>query len=219
MNHIKNFKKFNEELEFPDPRAVLLHEFEYFKYGVKDFEFVVTNGGASTGTEYGSVTIIFTKDGEESEIQFDMYQVAGGSDTISFIEIQDIETAKELGIEVAEKDRVGEDDELFGIIYDAYDSKSEGEDGEYMDMEYRIENVSADGVVEEGWLEISITKGEQTIDEVSFDIRQDSNSDMNATFNSDEDEEKCKSLGIELDEEFETEIITAYDSYTSQTRP
>ena len=58
------------------------------KYYLKDdFYFEITNGGASTGTEYGYVTIIFEKDGKEYELQFDIYQAAGGSETIDFIEI------------------------------------------------------------------------------------------------------------------------------------
>lgn len=66
------------------------------KYYIKDdFYFEVTNGGSSTGTEYGYVTITFEKDGDEHEIRFDIYQVAGGSETIDFIEIEDLVVAKE----------------------------------------------------------------------------------------------------------------------------
>jgi len=209
MNHIKNFNTFlNEEIDFPKG---------YFEYQLSNFTFEVTNGGASTGTEYGYVSTVFTKDDEEHEIQFDVYQIGGGSETITFIEIENVLVAKELGIEVDKKDRIAEDDELFQIIYDAYDSNSEGEEGDYKDMTYRIDGVSPEGVIEEGWLEVLIKKDGKS-EEISFDIRQDSNSDMEATFNSDEDEEKCKSLGIELDEELETEILTAYDKYTTETR-
>ena len=180
-----------------------------------DISFEVTNGGASTGTEYGYVEISFEIADETYDIRFDVYQVAGGSETIDFIEIEDLETAKELGIPITGEDRLDENDELYGIVFDAYASghdagtSSEGDKGDYNDMEYTINSVSAEGVIEEGWLDIILTNGKDSI-EISFDIRQDSNGNWNATFNSDEDGAKCKEFGVELDEDFEAEILRAY---------
>ena len=86
-------------------------------------------------------------------------------------------------------------------------------------MTYKIDDVSAEGVIEEGWIHISLKKVGQKGDlDLSFDIRQDSDGNFEATLNSDEDEAKCREWGIEYDEDFESEILAAYDRYTAEQR-
>ena len=57
-------------------------------------------------------------------------------------------------------------------------------------------------------------------EEVQFDIRQEA---FGARYDavepqSDDDLEKLKSLGIELDDDFQSELMTAYDDYSNFIR-
>ena len=63
--------------------------------------------------------------------------------------------ASELGIELDERGRVV-DESLLDEIFASYESG--GGEGEWNDMEYEVEDVSPRGVIEEGWLLITIYK-------------------------------------------------------------
>jgi hypothetical protein len=188
-----------------------------------EYKYEVTNGGPITAAEYGSVVLKFEKDGKWHEINFDIYEITNG---IKFIEIENLEIAKKLDIPIEGEDRLDSNDELYGIIFDLYRLKhTSGEipkslqSGIYRDMGYHLEVVSAEGVIEEGWLELVIySKDETDSSEVSFDIRETSDGDAEVTPNSDEDEERLEELGIEFDDDLQTQIMEIYGRWSNETR-
>jgi hypothetical protein len=188
------------------------------EYHLDDFYFKVENGGPSQnagGTEIGDITFKFLKDGEEVFIDFEVFQMASGD---SGATCEDEITAKELGIELDGRGRVL-DESLLDEIMDSYASGGGG--SEWNDMEYEVEDVSPRGVIEEGWLLITIYKDDKE-EEVQFDIRQEAfgvNRTDEVEFQYDNDIEKLRELGIEFNEDFQNELLQAYDDYSNFIRP
>lgn len=195
----------------------LFEEYRDFnqEYHLDDFYFKVSNGGPIEGTEIGDITVHFDKDGEEGWIvEFEVYQPASGDWGVT---CEDYETASELGIELDERGKVLDDD-LTGELLDAYGSG--GGEGEWNDMTFVVEDVSPKGVIEEGWLLITIYKDGRE-EEVQFEVRQEA---LNSRTDQvepqgDDDLEKLKELGIDIDEDFEFELLKAYDDYSNFIRP
>jgi hypothetical protein len=196
----------------------LFEEFGEFnkEYHLDDFYFKVENGGPSQiagGTEIGDITLKFIKDGEEVYIDFEVFQMASGD---SGATCEDEITAKELGVELDDLGRVIDESLLSEIMY-SYDS---GEGGEWNDMEYEVEDVSPRGVIEQGWLLITIYKDGKE-EEVQFDVRQEAMGIGRTDEVEPEDEEemqKLKQLGIEFNDEFQGELLQAYDEYSNFIR-
>jgi len=188
------------------------------EYHLDDFYFKVENGGPSQnagGTEIGDITLKFMKDDEEVFIDFEVFQMASGD---SGATCEDEITAKELGIELDGRGRVL-DESLLDEIMDSYASGGGG--SEWNDMEYEVEDVSPRGVIEEGWLLITIYKDDKE-EEVQFDIRQEAfgvNRTDEVEFQYDNDIEKLRELGIEFNEDFQNELLQAYDDYSNFIRP
>jgi len=201
------------------------------EYHLDDFYFKVSNGGPLEGTEIGDITVNFDKDGEEIICEFEVYQPASG-DWGAICE--DDETASELGIELDERGKVL-DDNLVDELLNAYGSGSpfhnyrkegkpfsndEGREGEWNDMTFVVEDVSPRGVIEEGWLLITIYKDGKE-EEVQFDIRQEAfgvNRTDEVEPQYDNDIEKLRELGIEFNEYFQNELLQAYDDYSNFIR-
>jgi hypothetical protein len=208
MKHLKLYEEFG--LMYPSRPH---NEFNQ-EYHVGDFYFKVNNGGGSEGTEIGDITLNFNKDGEEVFCEFEVYQPSSGYWGVL---CDDEFTAEELGIQLDKNGKVLNDD-LVDEILNAYDSG--GGDGEWNDMEFVVEDVSPRGVVEEGWLLITIYKDGKE-EEVQFELRQEAigvGHMEDVTLDSDEDEEKLKKLNIEFSEEFKTELCQAYDDYSNFIR-
>ena len=185
------------------------------KYQLNDFYFKVSNGGPIEGTEIGDITVHFDKDGEEGWIvEFEVYQPASGDWGVT---CEDDETASELGIELDERGKVLDED-LVDELLDAYGSG--GGEGEWNDMTFVVEDVSPKGVIEEGWLLITIYKDGKE-EEVQFEVRQEAlNSRTDQVEPQGDDElEKLKELGIEFSEELQDELLQAYDDYSNFIRP
>lgn len=186
------------------------------EYHLDDFYFTIENGGPSQitgGTEIGDITLKFIKDEEEVFIDFEVFQMASGD---SGATCEDEITAKELGIELDDFGRVIDESLLSEIMY-SYDS---GEGGEWNDMEYEVEDVSPRGVIEQGWLLITIYKDGKE-EEVQFDVRQEAMVIGRTDEVEPEDEEemqKLKELGIEFNDEFQGELLQAYDEYSNFIR-
>ena len=146
----------------------LFEEYREFnqEYHLDDFYFKVSNGGPSEGAEIGDITVNFDKDGEEVICEFEVYQPASGDWGVI---CEDETTASELGIELDNRGKVLDDD-LTGELLDAYGSG--GGEGEWNDMTFVVEDVNPRGVIEEGWLLITIYKDGKE-EEVQFEIRQE----------------------------------------------
>jgi len=185
------------------------------EYHLDDFYFKVSNGGPSEGTEIGDITINFDKDGEEVICEFEVYQPASGDWGVI---CEDETTASELGIELDNRGKVLDDD-LTGELLDAYGSG--GGEGEWNDMTFVVEDVNPRGVIEEGWLLITIYKDGKE-EEVQFEIRQEAfgvgRMDL-VEIDSDDDLEKLKEMGIEFNDNFKDELAVAYDDYSNFIRP
>lgn len=183
------------------------------EYHLDDFYFKVVNGGPIEGTEIGDITVNFDKDGEEIICEFEVYQPSSGDWGVT---CEDLETATLLGIDLDERGKVLDDD-LVGEFLDAYGSG--GGEGEWNDMTFVVEDVSPKGVIEEGWLLITIYKDDKE-EEVQFDIIQEALSSRTDQVEpqSDDDLEKLKELGIEMNEDFEFELLKAYDDYSNFIR-
>jgi hypothetical protein len=209
MKHLKLFEEFG--LMYPSPKG----EFNN-KYHLDDFYFKVDNGGPSEtagGTEIGDITLKFMKDDEEVFIEFEVFQMVSGDSGASCDEVD----ASELGIELDERGRVV-DESLLDEIFASYESG--GGEGEWNDMEYEVEDVSPRGVIEEGWLLITIYKDDKE-EEVQFDIRQEAigvERTEEVEPESDEEMEKLNQLGIEFSEELQGELLRAYDDYSNFIR-
>lgn len=205
---MKHLKLFEEYADFNN------------KYHLDDFYFKVENGGPIEGTEIGDITVNFDKDGEEIICEFEVYQPASGDWGVT---CEDDETASELGIELDERGKVLDDD-LVGELLDAYGSGyieyDEGREGEWNGMTFVVEDVSPKGVIEEGWLLITIYKDGRE-EEVQFEVRQEAlNSRTDQVEPQGDDElEKLKELGIEFSEELQDELLQAYDDYSNFIRP
>lgn len=184
------------------------------EYHLDDFYFKVSNGGPSEGTEIGDITVNFDKDGEEVICEFEVYQPASGNWGVI---CEDETTASELGIELDDRGKVLDDD-LVGELLDAYGSG--GGEGEWNDMTFVVEDVNPRGVIEEGWLLITIYKDGKE-EEVQFEIRQEAfgvgKMDL-VDIDSDDDLKKLKSLGIEFNDDLKDEIAVAYDDYSNFIR-
>ena len=192
--------------------------------GYIDYEVVAC--GASCVTECGTVCFEFIDD---TEITFNVYQTSYDSDTW-FVDLKDenIGIAQDLGIEFDVRCRIL-DDKLIEIIFDAYNISvsdykeheincfnKHKEDNIYKNMYYELIDVSADGVVEEGFIRIEIIDdGEKH--EIQFDIRQENFGNLQdfVNFETDDDEEICKKLGIELDLDFQSELMYSYGKESS----
>ena len=187
------------------------------EYHLDDFYFKVSNGGPSEGTEIGDITINFDKDGEEVICEFEVYQPASGDWAVI---CEDETTASELGIELDNRGKVLDDD-LTGELLDAYAYGSGGGEGEWNDMTFVVEDVNPRGVIEEGWLLITIYKDGKE-EEVQFEIRQEAfgvgRMDL-VEIDSDGDLEKLKEMGIEFNDNFKDELAVAYDDYSNFIRP
>lgn len=185
------------------------------EYHLDDFYFKVSNGGPSEGTEIGDITVNFDKDGEEVICEFEVYQPASGDWGVI---CEDETTASELGIELDNRGKVLDDD-LTGELLDAYGSG--GGEGEWNDMTFVVEDVNPRGVIEEGWLLITIYKDGKE-EEVQFEIRQEAfgvgRMDL-VEIDSDDDLEKLKEMGIEFNDNFKDELAVAYDDYSNFIRP
>jgi hypothetical protein len=184
------------------------------EYHLNDFYFKVDNGGPSEGTEIGDITVNFDKDGEEVYCEFEVYQPSSGDWGVT---CDDEVTASELGINLDDRGKVLDDD-LSSELLDAYGSG--GGEGEWNDMTFVVEDVSPRGVVEEGWLLITIYKDGKE-EGVQFDIRQEAmgvGRTDGVEPESDEEMEKLKQLGIEFSEEFQGELLQAYDDYSNFIR-
>lgn len=185
------------------------------EYHLDDFYFKVSNGGPSEGTEIGDITVNFDKDGEEIICEFEVYQPASGNWGVI---CEDETTASELGIELDDRGKVLDDD-LVSELLDAYGSG--GGEGEWNDMTFVVEDVNPRGVIEEGWLLITIYKDGKE-EEVQFEIRQEAfgvgRMDL-VEIESDDDLEKLKQLGIEFNDDFKDELAVAYDDYSNFIRP
>lgn len=200
MKHIKLFEEYRSEFTN--------------KYHLDDFYFTINNGGPLEGTEVGEVTLKFNKDGEEIYCEFEVYQLS--SNGMSVVKL-DKESADSLGIELDDRNRVT-DENLLSEIIDCYGNHQT--EGEWNGMEYEVEDVSPNGVVEDGWLIIDIHKGDK-IEEIQVGIQQDATSIHRADdveLDSDYDMEKLKSLGIEFDEDFKDALMRAYDDYSNFLR-
>lgn len=185
------------------------------KYHLDDFYFTVSNGGATEGVEIGEVTLKFDKDGEEIYCEFEVYQISSNGD--SGAKLNDKEVAESLGIELDDRNKVVDED-LLSEILDCYGNHQD--EGEWKGMEYSVEDVSPNGVVEYGWLLIEIHKGDKT-EEVQVEIEQDATGNYRVDeveLDSDEDTNKLKSLGIQFDEEFQDALLRAYDDYSNFLR-
>ena len=184
------------------------------EYHLDDFYFKVSNGGPSEGTEIGDITVNFDKDGEEVICEFEVYQPASGDWGVI---CEDETTASELGIELDNRGKVLDDD-LTGELLDAYGSG--GGEGEWNDMTFVVEDVNPRGVIEEGWLLITIYKDGKE-EEVQFEIRQEAfgvgRMDL-VEIDSDDDLEKLKEMGIEFNDNFKDELAVAYDDYSNFIR-
>jgi hypothetical protein len=187
------------------------------EYHLDDFYFKVENGGPSQnagGTEIGDITLKFIKGEEEVFIDFEVFQMASGD---SGATCEDEITAKELGIELDGRGRVL-DESLLDEIMDSYAS---GGGSEWNDMEYEVEDVSPRGVIEEGWLLITIYKDDKE-EEVQFEIRQEAmgvgRTDEVEPEN-EEEMEKLEILGIEFNDELQGELLRAYDDYSNFIGP
>jgi len=195
----------------------LFEEYREFnqEYHLDDFYFKVSNGGPSEGTEIGDITVNFDKDGEEVICEFEVYQPASGDWGVI---CEDETTASELGIELDNRGKVLDDD-LTGELLDAYGSG--GGEGEWNDMTFVVEDVNPRGVIEEGWLLITIYKDGRE-EEVQFEIRQEAfgvgRMDL-VEIDSDDDLEKLKEMGIEFNDNFKDELAVAYDDYSNFIRP
>lgn len=185
------------------------------EYHLDDFYFKVSNGGPSEGTEIGDITVNFDKDGEEVICEFEVYQPASRNWGVI---CEDETTASELGIELDDRGKVLDDD-LTGELLDAYGSG--GGEGEWNDMTFVVEDVNPRGVIEEGWLLITIFKDGKE-EEVQFEIRQEAfgvgRMDL-VEIDSDGDLEKLKEMGIEFNDNFKDELAVAYDDYSNFIRP
>jgi hypothetical protein len=189
------------------------------EYHLDNFYFKVGNGGPSQnagGTEIGDITLKFMKDDEEVFIDFEVFQMASGD---SGATCEDEITSKELGIELDGRGRVL-DESLLDEIMDSYASGGGG--GEWNDMEYEVEDVSPRGVIEEGWLLITIYKDGKEEEEVQFFVRQEAmgvgRTDEVEPEN-EEEMEKLERLGIEFNDDFQGELLRAYDDYSNFIRP
>jgi hypothetical protein len=185
------------------------------EYHLDDFYFKVSNGGPSEGTEIGDISVNFDKEGEEVICEFEVYQPASGDWGVI---CEDETTASELGIKLDDRGKVLDDD-LVGELLDAYGSG--GGEGEWNDMTFVVEDVNPRGVIEEGWLLITIYKDGKE-EEVQFEIRQEAfgvgRMDL-VEIDSDDDLEKLKELGIEFNDDFKDELAVAYDDYSNFIRP
>jgi hypothetical protein len=187
------------------------------EYHLDDFYFKVENGGPSQnagGTEIGDITLKFMKDDKEVFIDFEVFQMASGD---SGATCEDEITANELGIELDGRGRVL-DESLLDEIMDSYASGGGG--SEWNDMEYEVEDVSPRGVIEQGRLLITIYKDGKE-EEVQFDIRQEAfgvNRTDEVEPQHDNDIEKLRELGIEFNEDFQNELLQAYDDYSNFIR-
>jgi hypothetical protein len=211
MRYLKLFEEFGLMYQPPKRR-----EFNN-EYHLNDFYFKVENGGPSQnagGTEIGDITLKFMKDDEEVFIDFEVFQMASGD---SGATCEDEITSKELGIELDGRGRVL-DESLLDEIMDSYAS---GGGGEWNDMEYEVEDVSPRGVIEEGWLLITIYKDGKE-EEVQFFVRQEAmgvgRTDEVEPEN-EEEMEKLERLGIEFNDEIQGELLRAYDDYSNFIRP
>lgn len=211
MKYLKLFEEFGLMYQ-PPKRSGFNNE-----YHLDDFYFKVENGGPSQiagGTEIGDITLKFIKDDEEVFIEFEVFQMASGD---SGATCEDEITSKELGIELDERGRVI-DESLLDEIMDSYASGGGG--SEWNDMEYEVEDVSPRGVIEEGWLLITIYKDGKEV-EVQFDIREESmgvGRTDEVEPESDEEMEKLKKLGIDFNDEFQAELLQAYGDYSNFIR-
>ncbi len=188
-------------------------------------DFKVVYGGASCGTECGTVCFAFC----DTEITFNVYQPSIGTDCW-FVDLQDenIKIADELNIKYSEDNRII-DDILIQLIFDAYaiiDSKDfyikcfNEEECLYKEMKYQLIDISSNGIIEEGWLQIEIedTNGEKH--EINFDIREECFNSLidDVYFTSDDDKEIFEKLGIILDDDFKCQIMNAYGVYCNENR-
>lgn len=206
MKYLKIFEEYKEDFNN--------------KYHLDDFYFTVSNGGPTEGVEVGEVTLKFDKDGEEIYCEFEVYQLSSKNRRIqayyrnSGAKLDDKEVAESLGIELDDRNGVVDKD-LLSEILDCYGNHQN--EGEWNGMEYSVEDVSPNGVVECGWLLIEIHKGDE-IEEVQIDIEQDATGNYRVDeveLDSDEDTNKLKSLGIQFDEDFQDALLRAYDDYSN----
>jgi hypothetical protein len=120
---------------------------------------------------------------------------------------------------ITEYDTIWIESKYFG--FEVYRNKNEMLVIKWNDMEYEVEDVSPRGVIEEGWLLITIYK-DDIEEEVQFDIRQEAfgvNRTDEVEFQYDNDIEKLRELGIEFNEDFQNELLQAYDDYSNFIRP
>ena len=115
------------------------------------------------------------------------------------------------------------DEELISLIYDVYEITIKSPKQHCIDffnecnttfknMSIKLENVTADGVIEEGYLEIEVEHNEETYN-LCFDIRQENFGDLITELEIADSttEDLLKKMGIDFDDHFKNEMCCAYD--------
>lgn len=177
---------------------------------MKYIDFNVKSGGATCGIECGTVDFTF----DDVDISFDVLQPSNG-DWFTELCGNNIEIADKLNILYDKKYKIT-DVELIELIFDAYAILEITKyniqffnecNPLYKNMKCELNDVSPNGIIELGWIRIEID-GEH----IQFDIRSDNFGELinNVSFTTDKDEEICNELGIQLDDDFKYQLMTAY---------